>query len=89
MNKKNLQSIMQREARELYGECENHYMLIGHLHHVDYKDSDGVIIMTLPSPTVVDEWHNKEGYLSSWKGFHCFMVGETEGITEVWHIKTT
>lgn len=88
MNKKNLQTIMVREAREAYGRTENHYMLLGHLHHIASQDDGGVITMTLPSTTSTDFWHKKEGYLSSWRGTMCFLVDDIDGIVEQWNIRT-
>lgn len=86
--KQNISTFLQREAKEAYGRSWNAYLLLGHVHHINMLDKDGVIVMHLPTLTVPDSWHKKEGYTGSWKGTYCFLVDDLDGIVETWHIKS-
>lgn len=83
---KNMQTVIQREARELYGETTHAYMFFGHLHHILHQDKDGVIMYQLPSPTPVDEWHNEKAYTGSWRGTQLFTLNMEYGIEEITYI---
>lgn len=83
---KNVPSILQREAREEYGKTKYAYMLLGHVHHVNITDKDGVIVSYLPSITPSDDWHKGQAYTGTWKGTFCYVVDDENGITDTWHI---
>ena len=84
---KNIPTILQREAKEMYGRSKNAYLMLGHLHHLSVSDTNGVVVYQLPSPTPTDEWHDQKAYTGAWKGTHCFVVDCDQGIKEVWHIE--
>lgn len=83
---KNIPSILQREAREMFGKTKYAYVLLGHIHHTNIIDKDGVIVTHLPSITPSDEWHKGQGYVGTWKGTLCYVIDEQDGISETWHI---
>lgn len=84
---KNVATLLQREARKEYGESTYAYMLLGHIHHISIKDSDGVIVSSLPSITSTDYWHDSQGYTGNWKGSYVYVVDEGYGIEDTWHIQ--
>jgi hypothetical protein len=84
---KNVSTLIQREAREMYGNSEYAYLFLGHLHHISVKDNDGVIVYQLPSPTPTDEWHEQQAYTGTWKGTQCFVIDSGYGVQEIWHIQ--
>ncbi len=83
---KNVPSVLQREAREQYGKTKYAYVLLGHVHHTNIVDKDGVIVSHLPSITPTDEWHKGQAYTGTWKGTFCYVVDDEVGITDTWHI---
>lgn len=83
---KNVPSVLQREAREDFGKTKYSYVLLGHIHHTNIVDVDGVIVSHLPSITPPDEWHKGEGYTGAWRGTNCYVVDDNFGIEETWHI---
>jgi len=80
---KNMQTLIQREARNLYGDTDFSYMFFGHLHHMAYKDESGVGMYQLPSPTPVDEWHEQKGFVGSWRGTQIFTIDAGFGIINI------
>ncbi len=83
---KTMQTVIQREARELYGETTFAYMFFGHLHHIVHQDKDGVIMYQLPSPTPTDEWHTQKAYTGNWKGTQLFTLNAEFGVEEITYI---
>lgn len=83
---KNVSTVLQRDHRKEYGESKYSYVLLGHIHHANIIDKDGVIISHLPSITPPDEWHKGQLYTGTWKGTYCYIVDEEEGISDTWHI---
>lgn len=86
MNKKNLYSTFQKEARKLFGETEYSEIHCGHLHHEHSLEEHGVIIRYLPSITIPDEWHNDNGYTGAKQGTQCFVWDLEKGLDEIWFI---
>ena len=83
---KNMQTVIQREAKHFYGETIFAYMFFGHLHHIFHQDKDGVIMYQLPSPTPVDEWHNQKAYTGSWRGTQMFLIDYQSGVEEIIYV---
>lgn len=86
---KNVPSILQREYREEYGKSKYAYIFLGHIHHTNILDKDGVIVSHLPSVAPVDTWHKGQAYTGTWKGTHCHVVNSEFGITDTWHIESS
>lgn len=84
---KNVATLLQREAREEYGMTHYAYILQGHVHHINIKDNDGVIVSSLPSITKTDYWHESQAYVGAWKGTYVYVVDDVNSIEETWHIQ--
>lgn len=86
MPKSNIHDTFQKEARKLFGETIYSEIHLGHLHHEISLEKSGVILRYLPSITVPDEWHKKNGYTGSKQGTHCFLWDLERGLTDIWMI---
>lgn len=62
IKKSNLLTIMQTEARHLWGKTLYAEWLLGHFHHDHVIDDGGVIIRYLQSLTPPDRYHSKAGF---------------------------
>jgi hypothetical protein len=77
IKKLNLLTIMQAEARKLWGRTKYAEFHCGHFHHEHTIDEGGLIIRYLPSLTPPDRYHSKAGYTSSQQSAVAFEYGKT------------
>lgn len=78
--------IFATEGREVFGQSENHYVFMGHYHHLsskqfvtDKKEYGGIEVRVLSSPSSTDKWHNQSGFVESKKKIDCFIFTEDDG----------
>lgn len=81
--KKNIDGIMQIEAREAWGRTKYHESHIGHLHSEQTRESNGVIIRNLPSFTGSDLWHHYHGYVGAIKKCMSFLWDKENGLKRI------
>ena len=84
MAKKNLKSILYREAREEYGQTLFAEIHCGNWHHQQTLEQDGMIIRYLPSLTSADEWHQLSGYVGSIMSVCSFVWNLETGLRDIW-----
>jgi len=60
-----LQKIMSVDRRKDWGEIENAFWYLGHVHHTRRVEDYGCTIETFPTLAPSDAWHNAKGYRSS------------------------
>jgi len=75
-----LPSIMATEARGDWGACENHIWFHGHKHYRQLVESDGAIVIQLPSLSGNDNYHYRMGYISR-AGLCAHMIDREQGLT--------
>lgn len=85
--KKRIEVLMQVEAKKDWGETEYHEFHLGHLHSEQTREVGGVIIRSLPSITLTDNWHFESGYVGAIRKLQCFVIDKEEGITEIYNFK--
>ena len=84
MSKKNLKSILYREAREEYGQTRFAEIHCGHWHHQQTMEEDGMIIRYLPSLTSADEWHQLSGYVGAVMSVCSFVWDLETKLRDIW-----
>lgn len=84
MSKKNIKSILYREAREEYGSTRFAEIHCGHWHHQQTLEEDGMIIRYLPSLTSADEWHQLSGYVGAIMSVCTFVWDLETGLRDIW-----
>jgi hypothetical protein len=84
MSKKNVTSLIQREARKEFGETKFAEIHLGNYHHQETLEADGVIIRYLPSITPTDEWHYDKGYTGAIQSVVSFLWDLNTGLREMW-----
>lgn len=81
-----LVDMMSSYFHKIYGETENRYVMLGHLHHKQRIDElKGFTVFRLSSPSVIDRWHFKEGYMSK-SGQEIFTFDKNEGLINTRYI---
>jgi len=80
-----LDRMMSREERILWGECLHHEIHTGHYHHEKVLDQKGVLIRALPSLCKPDGWHAKSGYIGSKERALAFLWHPERGLTATFH----
>lgn len=81
-----ISTTMQVEEPLRWGHTKKRYWLLGHLHHLDVTEKDGVTLIRCPSLAFEDEWTRRKGYVSSDRALACAVFGE-EGLDDVWLIR--
>ena len=62
---KDLMHVMTTDFRKHYGETENHYIDIGHIHHnMVLKEHPGIVLESFNNLANNDKWHHEAGYRS-------------------------
>lgn len=85
-NYKRIVESMSKEFYKIYGNTENRYILLGHLHHKQKIDElNGFTVFRLSSPSGIDRWHYKERYLSQ-AGQEIFTFSKETGLTDIKYI---
>lgn len=83
----NLSTLMQTEAREDWGQTAHHYWIVGHLHHIEIDEKDGITIIRCPSLAIEDEWMRKKGLVGSRKVLMSLRFDENQGLEDI-HFET-
>jgi len=83
--KNRIDGLMQVEAAEDWGTTQNHYWLLGHLHHneVVLRENFGVTIFVLRALTKMDKWTVTSGYTMAQPGSVAFIFDKTEGLKDM------
>lgn len=73
-------------GREIFGRTKYSEIHIGHLHHENSLEKNGVISRWMPSITSPDEWHIANGYKGAKQGTQCFLWDKENGLDSIWMI---
>lgn len=82
LNTKNVNSIIQKEARKEFGETNNTVYFLQHYHKEFAVDEDGTDVRVLPTISPLSRWAFEEGF-SSRRKCQSFVIDEKYGITDV------
>ncbi len=82
----NLSTLMQMEMSQAWGRTAYRYWFLGHLHHLEVDEKDGVTIFRCPSLAFADDWGRRKGFVGSDNSTLCAIVG-TEGVEDIWLIR--
>jgi len=74
-----LPAIMATEAREDWGQSENHVWFHGHKHFRQLVESDGALVVQLPSLSGNDNYHHRMGYISR-SGLCAHLIDKEQGL---------
>lgn len=78
-----LASLMPIEAKELWGQAVYHEMHTAHLHSEHMiQEINGVIIRRISSPTALDSWHTKNGYMGAVRKAQTFLYDKERGLVQ-------
>lgn len=81
--KKRLEGLMQIEASEAWGRTKYREFHCGHLHSLQTKEVNGVIIRHLSSFTGTDLWHRDKGYVGAVKQCESFLWDKDKGLRNI------
>lgn len=62
-------TVFMSEFRKLYGQCTNADVYLGHLHHEQTIDADGVTLRQTSTASKTDSWHKEKGFTTSHRRF--------------------
>lgn len=82
-NKTDLFQIMANEGSEYWSDTKHRILFIGHTHHLNHKDMDGVLVCGLPSLAATDDYHKRNGFFGSVKGLAGYVVHKEKGIKSI------
>ena len=85
MDKKRLTQWIYNEAREYISDAENIEIHVGHLHHEQTVEDNGVILRYLPTIAGQSPWEYKQGYNSKRK-MEVFLWDSENGLEEIKYI---
>lgn len=78
-----LASLMPIEAKELWGQASYHEMHTAHLHSEQMiQEINGVIVRRISSPTALDSWHTKNGYVGAVRKAQTFLYDKARGLVQ-------
>lgn len=77
--KTNLGGLMAVEAREQWGLTRHKVWFHGHLHHQRLTETDGCLIVQMPSLAGHDRYHARAGYTTSTAGLGAYFIDREEG----------
>lgn len=83
LNKANMNSWLQTEARKEFGETLYAEVHAAHFHSQQVQEANGVIVRHLPTITPASTWEYNKGYFSN-KAISCFIWDFKEGLTDQW-----
>lgn len=78
MNK--LPALMSVEAKREWGITDYHIWFHGHHHHQTMKESNGALIVQMPSLAGHDRYHARAGYTMSKAGLAAYMIDKQKGL---------
>lgn len=75
--------------RDLFAECNFHYIFTGHLHGEKeiLSDTGTFVKIRFPSPADSNEWSKKHIYHSQFRGLRCLVIEEGEGIKKNFYFR--
>ena len=79
----NLSTVMQMEEPVRWGSSLHRYWFLGHLHHLEMMEKDGVIIIRCPSLAFGDEWTRRKGFVGSDRSLLCGIFTQ-DGLENIW-----
>lgn len=84
--KKRIDTIMQVEARESWGRTKYHEWHLAHFHSEQTRETGGVIVRHISSPTGSDTWHCESGYVGAIRKCQCFIWDKEYGLKTIFNI---
>lgn len=82
----NLPMVMQMEEPRLWGQSAHRYWILGHLHHLEMMEKNGVTILRCPSLAFNDEWTRSKMLVGADRAMACSIFNE-EGLSDIWLIR--
>ena len=82
----NLSTVMQIEEPLQWGASTHRYWFLGHVHHLEMTEKDGVTIVRCPSLAFSDDWTRRKGYVGSDRSTLCGIFGQN-GMDDIWLLR--
>lgn len=82
LNVKNVNDIIQADARSLLADTTNTVYFLAHLHHEYALDKSGTDVRRLPTVSALSNWSFENGY-SSRRKCQSFIIEKLYGITDI------
>ena len=84
---KRLSSLMPIEARELWSKAKYYELHCAHLHSEQAAEEiNGVIVRRISSPTAIDTYHYKSGYIGAVRKAQTFIYDKERGLKQIINI---
>jgi hypothetical protein len=83
--RKNIEGVMQVEAREIWGRTRWNEIHMGHFHSEKVSEKNGIIFRNLSSVTGQDAWHYGSGYVGAVKKAQAFIWNKEYGLVDIMH----
>jgi hypothetical protein len=83
--KKRLETIMPIEVPQLWGQTKFREFHVGHLHHEQVLEVNGIKIRKISSITSTDAWHFTEGYIGNLRMAQGFLWNKSYGLLEIYN----
>ena len=80
---KNIDKVMQAEARKMWGLTQYHELHAGHKHVEEVASFPGLIFRRIPSYVADDAWHIQEGYVGKTRRTQAFLWDFANGLKNV------
>lgn len=74
-----IEGLMQIEAADDWGKSRFREFHIGHIHHEETKEKNGVIIRNIASVTATDAWHKNMGFVGNVRKAQAFIWNKERG----------
>ena len=58
---------------------------IGHYHHLEVNEYNGVRVRTLSSLVPADQWHASKGYIGALRSAQAFLYDEKQGLIAIFY----
>jgi len=77
--------IMAQEQKQMWADTDYRYIYLHHLHHKKQikwqsgKDYQGATVESLRSPSALDSWHHRNGYIGAPKAVEGFIHNKEQG----------
>lgn len=84
--KKRIAGLMAIEEPKKWSETTYREWHLGHLHSIQTREENGVIIRNLPSVTGTDNWHFKSGFVGSIRQCICFIWNKNKGLDSTFNV---
>ncbi|GAG89749.1 unnamed protein product [marine sediment metagenome] len=70
--------LMANEAKQ-WSKSKHKYFHLGHQHHLKVEDTQGVTLITAPTPAEVDHYEAKKGYTMSNRAIKAWVYNWNDG----------